>query len=162
VDVGVPVVAVAENLPNKRITDWFTAMRAELGIEIVLATGRVEVMRRLEEALSANKAVALLSDRDLGGRGVRVEFFGEVTTLPPGPATLGVKTGAPVFPVASYFAPDGYRLVIRPALGVPQASSRSEQVAMMTQDLAVELEKLVREAPQQWHLVVPNWPSDSL
>lgn len=162
VNVGVPVVAVAENLPNRRITDWFTAMRAELGIEIVLATGRVEVMRRLEEALAQNKAVALLTDRDLRGRGIEVEFFGETTTLPPGPATLGVKTGAPVLPIASYFSPEGYRVVIRPALGVPEAESRSEQIALMTRDLAIELEKLIREAPQQWHLVVPNWPSDTL
>ena len=39
VDVKVPVVAVAENLPNRRITDWFTKMRADFGIEVVLATG---------------------------------------------------------------------------------------------------------------------------
>ena len=62
---GIPVVAVAEDLPNKRITEWFTAMRGDYGIEIVLATGGVQVMRDLEKALAANKAVALLSDRDL-------------------------------------------------------------------------------------------------
>ncbi len=71
VSQGMPVVAVAEVLPNRRITDWFTEMRSEFGIEIVLATGRVEVMRRLEEAIAANKAVALLSDRDLKGKGCR-------------------------------------------------------------------------------------------
>ena len=55
VDVKVPVVAVAENLPNRRITDWFTEMRAEFGIEIVLATGGTEVMRKLESALAAEQ-----------------------------------------------------------------------------------------------------------
>jgi KDO2-lipid IV(A) lauroyltransferase len=157
---GVPVVAVAENLPNPRITEWFTAMRAEFGIEIVLATGRGEVMRRLEEALSANKAVALLSDRDLRSRGVVVEFFGETTTLPPGPATLAIKTGAPLLPVAPYFEGDGHRVVIRPPIAVPQVDSRSEQVRVMTQALAAEMEDLIRVEPRQWHLVVPNWPSD--
>lgn len=157
---GVPVVAVAEDLPNKRITEWFTAMRAEFGIEIVLATGHLEVMRRLEAALSANKAVALLSDRDLKGRGVEVSFFGEKTTLPPGPATLAIRTGAPLFPVAAYFDGDGHRLVIRPAIPVPEAEKRSEQVRAMTQALAAEMEVLIREAPDQWHMVVPNWPSD--
>jgi lauroyl/myristoyl acyltransferase len=24
----------------------------------------------------------------------------------------------------------------------------------------VEMESLIRAAPQQWHLVQPNWPSD--
>ena len=160
VNEGIPVVAVAEDLDNKLITDWFTGLRAEFGIEIVLATGRVEVMRKLEAALSANKAVALLSDRDLGGRGVEVEFFGETTTLPPGPATLAVKTGAPLFPVATYFEGDGHRVVVRPRLEVPEAESRSDQVRLLTEELARELEKLILEAPRQWHMVQPNWPSD--
>lgn len=160
VSQGIPVVAVAEVLPNRRITDWFTEMRAEFGIEIVLATGRVEVMRQLEGAIAANKAVALLSDRDLKGKGVAVEFFGEKTTLPPGPATLAVRTGAPLFPVGCYFKDGGYKVVIHDALPIPDDGSRSSKVAVMTQALAVQLESIIREAPRQWHLVQPNWPSD--
>jgi KDO2-lipid IV(A) lauroyltransferase len=160
VSEGVPVVAVAEELPNLRITDWFTEMRAGFGIEIVLATGRVEVMRRLEEAIARNKAVALLCDRDLKGRGVEVEFFGEKTTLPPGPATLAVRTGAPLLPVGCYFDDGGYRVVIKPPLPVPDAVTRGQKVEAMTQSLAYELEKIISEEPRQWHLVVPNWPSD--
>jgi KDO2-lipid IV(A) lauroyltransferase len=159
----VPVVAVAEKLPNTKITDWFTDMRADFGIEIVLATGGTEVMRSLEAALGANKAVALLSDRDLKGRGVEVEFFGETTTLPPGPATLSIRTGAPLFPVASYYdGDDGYFVVIRPAIPVPEEGTRAEKVQIMTQALATEMESLIRVAPHQWHLVQPNWPSDRL
>ena len=157
---GIPVVAVAEVLPNRRITDWFTAMRAEVGIEIVLATGRVEVMRQLEKALADNKAVALLSDRDLKGRGVEVEFFGEKTTMPPGPATLAVRTGAPLLPVGCYFTDAGYRVVVHPALPVPEEGSRTGKVATLTQALAEKLEEIIGVAPDQWHLVVPNWPSD--
>jgi KDO2-lipid IV(A) lauroyltransferase len=156
----IEIVAVAESLPNQRITDWFTSMRAEFGIEVVLATGRSDVMRRLESALRSNKAVALLSDRDIKGRGVEVEFFGEKTTLPPGPALLAIRTGAPLFPVATYFTDKGYRAVIRPALDPPPDGSRSERIATLTQSLARALEELIMEAPTQWHLVVPNWPSD--
>jgi KDO2-lipid IV(A) lauroyltransferase len=158
---GVPVVAVAEDLPNKRITEWFTAMRGEFGIEIVLATGSIQVMRDLETALAANKAVALLSDRDLNGRGIEVDFFGEQTTMPPGPATLAVRTGAPLFPVASYFEDGGYRVVVKPQIPIPSEGTRSEKIKRMTQALATELEKLILKAPEQWHLVVPNWPSDT-
>lgn len=160
VSESVPVVAVAEVLANRRLTDWFTAMRAKFGIEIVLATGRLEVMRRLEEAISDNKAVALLCDRDLRGTGVPVEFFGETTTLPPGPATLALRTGAPLLPVGCYFDGDGYRVVINPPLPVPRSGTRAEKVTTMTQQLAVELERIIGAAPEQWHLVVPNWPSD--
>jgi KDO2-lipid IV(A) lauroyltransferase len=118
-------------------------------------------MRKLESAIKDNKAVALLSDRDLKGRGVEAEFFGERTTLPPGPATLALRTGAPLFPVATYFeGSDGYRVVVRAAIPVPEEGTRSEKVAAMTQALAKEMESLIRAAPEQWHLVQPNWPSD--
>lgn len=160
VSEGVPVVAVAEVLPNRRITDWFTRMRTKFGIEVVLATGRVEVMRQLEEALAQNKAVALLSDRDLKGRGVEVEFFGEKTTLPPGAATLALRTGAPLLPVGCYFVNGGYRVVVLEPLAIPDEGTRSEKVITLTQSLAHALEGLIRENPRQWHLVQPNWPSD--
>lgn len=160
IGVGVPIVAVAEALPNERITDWFTAMRAEFGIEIVLATGRTEVMRRLEQAIADNKAVALLSDRDIKGRGVEVEFFGERTTLPPGPATLAVRTGAPLLPVGCYFTEAGYRVVVHDPLPVPESGSRRDKVTGLTQELARTLEGIIAEEPVQWHLVQPNWPSD--
>jgi phosphatidylinositol dimannoside acyltransferase len=161
IDEKVPVVAVAENLPNHRITDWFTRMRGEFGIEIVLATGSTEVMRKLESALANNKAVALLSDRDLKGKGVEVEFFGETATLPPGPATLALRTGAPLLPVACYFeGSNGYQVVVLPAIPIPEEGNRSDKVSSMTSALAVALEQLIKAAPEQWHLVQPNWPSD--
>lgn len=160
VDVDVPVLAVAEKLANERITDWFTAMRAEFGIEIVLATGSATIMRALEDGLAKNKAVALLSDRDLKGRGVEVEFFGEITTLPPGPATLALRTGAPLFPCGCYFTDNGHHIVIREPIPLPEHGTRSEKIQKITQDLAYELETIIREAPTQWHLVQPNWPSD--
>lgn len=160
VSQGIPVVAVAEVLPNRRITDWFTDVREAFGIEVVLATGKVEVMRRLEAAIAENKAVALLSDRDLKGRGIEVEFFGEKTTLPPGPATLALRTGAPLFPVGCYFKGDGYRVVIHDPVEIPDQGSRADKVRQITQTLAGELESIIGEAPEQWHLVQPNWPSD--
>jgi len=122
VERDVAVVAVAEKLRNRHITSWFTAMRAEFGIEIVLATGTAEVMRRLDAALAENKAVALLADRDLRGRGPAVEFFGEETPLPQGPASLAVMTGAPLMAVGLDIAPLFYPLLRYP----PPARARSE------------------------------------
>jgi KDO2-lipid IV(A) lauroyltransferase len=72
-----------------------------------------------------------------------------------------VRTGAPLFPVGCYFRDGGYRVVVHEALPVPEEGNRTEKVAAMTQTLAKELEEIISEAPQQWHLVVPNWPSDT-
>jgi KDO2-lipid IV(A) lauroyltransferase len=115
------------------------------------------------KALKANEVVCLLCDRDLERNGVEVEFFGERTTLPAGPAMLGLRTGAPVLPTGVYFTPryNGHHAIVRPPLTASRlGGGLRDDVARVTQSLARELEFLIRRAPDQWHLFQPNWPSD--
>jgi phosphatidylinositol dimannoside acyltransferase len=154
------VLAVAENLRNRRIRNWFLRLRNSMGLNIILATGASQVIRELEAALAQNAAVALLCDRDLRGKGVTVEFFGECTTMPAGPVSLAIRTGAPLFPAATYFHESGHHVVIRPPLEIPDGPDRTARIQTGTQLLARELEALIRAAPAQWHLLQPNWPSD--
>jgi len=111
-------------------------------------------------ALKANQAVCLLSDRDLSGTGIPVDFFGERTTLPGGPATLALRTGAPLVPIAVYASRRGHQAVLRPPLDTSRRSTFRSDVTRITQDLASELEVLIRGAPDQWHILQPNWPDD--
>lgn len=156
VRLELPLVAVAENLANRRITDWFVAQRALFGIEVVLTGAGPFSRRRLTEALAEGHILALLADRDLAGRGVEVEFFGERTTLPAGPAVLAGRTGAPLIPVGVYFERGpGHRVVVHPPITTVGVS-----VEEATQELAHRFEEIITVAPTQWHLVQPNWPSD--
>jgi KDO2-lipid IV(A) lauroyltransferase len=107
-------------------------------------------------ALRANQIVALVSDRDIAGGGIEVDFFGERTTLPAGPAALASRLGVPLLPTAVYFRGVGHHAVVRPPVIL------DGDVAAITQALAHELENLIRAAPEQWHLFQPNWPSDRL
>jgi KDO2-lipid IV(A) lauroyltransferase len=105
--------------------------------------------------------VGLVADRDLEGNGVEVEFFGEKTTLPGGPATLALRTGAVLLPAAVYFeGRDHHRGLVLPAIDTSRSGDLRADVARVTQDLARALESLIRRAPEQWHLMQPNWPSD--
>jgi phosphatidylinositol dimannoside acyltransferase len=104
--------------------------------------------------------IPLLSDRDIGGGGVEVTFFGERTTLPAGPAVVAIRTGAPLLPTAIYDQGPGHHGIVRPPVDVSRAGSFRADVARITQALAGELELLIRRAPEQWHLLQPNWPSD--
>ena len=99
--------------------------------------------------------MALLCDRDLSRRGVRVTFFGEETTLPPGPAALALKMGVPMVTAATFFDGAGHRVDIK-ELSLEGASD----VVTLTQRIATALEGIIRQAPEQWHLFQPNWPSD--
>lgn len=158
---GARVLAVAEALPNERIVDWFTRLRFMMDIDIVIARKGARVTRSLVERLESGGTVALLCDRDLKRRGIPVTLFGEETTMPAGPAALAERTGAHLVPVGCYFEPGaGNRFVVHPRIEVPDAPAREERVALLTQRLADVLEGIIRAAPEQWHLIVPNWPGD--
>ena len=48
----------------------------------------------------------------------------------------------------------------RQALDTGRAGRIRDDVARVTQDLAHRFEELIRVAPEHWHLMQPNWPSD--
>ena len=73
---------------------------------------------------------------------------------------LALRTGATLLPTAAYFRGRGHLGVCRPALPTERRGSLREDVTRITQLLAHELEALIRVAPEQWHLMQPNWPSD--
>lgn len=151
---GFPLTVVVEALKPPELFQWFVDLRSSQGFRVIplnQAAG-MSVVR----ALRANQIVALVSDRDIAGGGVEVDFFGETTTLPAGPATLASRLGVPLLPTAIYFRGRGHHAVVRPP--VPMQGDATAD----TQALARELEYLIRAAPEQWHLFQPNWPSDSL
>ncbi|MDP1821046.1 MAG: phosphatidylinositol mannoside acyltransferase [Acidimicrobiales bacterium] len=154
----IPVTVVVERLDPPSLFEWFVELRHQFGMEVV-ALGP-EAGTATSRALKANHLLALLCDRDLAGTGPEVEFFGERTTLPGGPATLALRTGAPILPTAIYFDGPRRHAVVKPPLDTARRGGLREDVARITQDVAHALEDLIRAAPQQWHLLQPNWPSD--
>jgi KDO2-lipid IV(A) lauroyltransferase len=157
---GFPVTAIVERLEPAALFEWFTEYRREMGVHVVPLGP--EAGRQVTQAVKDRHVIALLSDRDIGGKGIEVEFFGEKTTLPGGPATLALRLGAPIFPVAIYDRPGGgHHAICKPALDTERRSgSLRAEVTRITQDIATALEELIRLAPEQWHLMQPNWPSD--
>ncbi|HEX9855733.1 MAG TPA: phosphatidylinositol mannoside acyltransferase [Acidimicrobiia bacterium] len=159
--IGFPVLAAAEALSNQRIVDWFVECRRAVGIDVVVASTGAKVTAALMRRLGDGGTVALVADRDVTGRGVEVEFFGEKTTMPAGPVALAERTGAALFPVGSYFKEGkGHDFVIHEPIVIPDAPTREERIAGGVKAFASALEGIIRVAPEQWHLFVPNWPSD--
>ena len=158
---GGRVLAVAEDLGNERIVQWFIDQRNMMEIDIVIARRGSRVTRQLLARLNEGGVIALLCDRDIKGGGVEVEFFGERTTLPAGPAALAERTGAVLLPVGTHFGSGAqYDFEVKPPLEIVPGADVAERVQATTQALAGILEGIIRRRPEQWHLVGPNWPSD--
>ena len=156
--VGYPITVVVEALEPPEVFGWFVNLRSGLGMTVVPlgpAAGR-----RILSDLKNGRFVCLLSDRDIGGGGVEVEFFGERTTLPAGPATLALRTGAALLPTTAYFERSGHRGIVGAPVDATRRAGLRADVTRITQDLARRFEDLIRVAPEQWHVFQPNWPSD--
>lgn len=160
-DQGHEITVVVEQLDPPELFDWFVDLRSKLGMHVVALGPKAG--GAVLSALRANHIVCLLSDRDIQRSGPAVEFFGETTTLPGGAATLAMRTGAPIFPTAIYFTDhlDAHLGWVRAPLRAERREKRlRDDVHRITQEVAGELEILIRRAPSQWHLFQPNWPSD--
>ena len=155
---GWRLAAVVEALEPPEVFEWFLQFRESIGIHVIPLGP--QAAEQVVGACLDKEIMCLLCDRDLTGTGPEVEFFGETTRLPAGPAVMSLRTGAALLPTAVYFTPSGVHGVVRPPLSVPRTDVFRADVRALTQLLASELEQLVRRAPEQWHLMQPNWPSD--
>jgi lauroyl/myristoyl acyltransferase len=159
---GHPTSVVVEALDPPEVFEWFVAFRRQLGLDVIPVGP--DAGRACLAALHANRILCLLCDRVVGEvPGVEVELFGERTLLPAGPVTLAFRTGAPILPTAVYFGPGGneHLAIVGPPLELARRGRLRDDVKVGTQLLAHELEVLISRAPTQWHLMQPNWPSDT-
>lgn len=154
---GLKVVTVAERLKPEALFDRFVAFRESLGLEVLPNVGDDSLSSTLQDRLRAGHVLALVADRDLSGKGIAVDYFGRTTTMPAGPALLARRTGAEILSAGSWYDATHTHLVIQPELPVPTDVPIRTAVQQVTQAFAHRLEALVREHPQDWHMLQRVW-----
>ena len=156
---GIAMTAVAERIEPPALFDYFVAQRAAMGISIVPLDKNSG--RALLSTLRDGGLVGLLCDRDIEENGIEVDFFGERTTMPAGPATLALRTGAMLCTGTVYSGPGrDHRAVIDPPIDTSRCGTLREDVLRLTQEIAHRMEEMIRRAPEQWHVFQPLWIVD--
>jgi KDO2-lipid IV(A) lauroyltransferase len=156
---GWPIVTVAERLRPEGLYRKFLAFRESLGMEIIPDRGGESPLHALEERLRKGYIVPLLGDRDLPGRGVEVDFFGAKATMPPGPALLALRTGAPLYVADMWFEPgrpEGYLHGPLPLPG-PEQGTMDQRVRRLTQQIADRFAAGIAKHPADWHMLARMW-----
>jgi KDO2-lipid IV(A) lauroyltransferase len=159
---GRTLVTVAEVLKPRRMFEFFAEHRARLGMTIFAA--EKGVTDRLVDAVDEGAVVAILGDRDLKGRGPKVEFFGEPAHFPAGPASVAMRAKVPLI-VAGVFSEvfddgrRGWMCHFGEPIELPDTYG-PEAIEELTQKVARELEAHIRARPEEWHVLQPVWPSD--
>jgi KDO2-lipid IV(A) lauroyltransferase len=147
---------VAERLKPESLYHRFIAYRERLGFEVLpLSGGERPPFDMLCDRLRDNRVVCLMAERDLTRTGVQVDFFGEPTRMPAGPAKLATATGAALLPAHCWFEDEGWGVDIGPPL-----DCTGGDVAAITQLLADHFEKNIAARPEDWHMMQPQWLAD--
>jgi len=152
---GMRVTAVAELLRPERLFRLFLHHRQELGLGIVPLHDDRGVGEDLVRLIGENELIALVADRDLKGRGVDVEMFGETRKMPAGPALLSLYTGSPLLPCACYDLEGGWVTYVGEPLEIERTGSMRDDVTALTRLLAKRFERSIAAAPTQWHMFQP-------
>lgn len=157
---------VVEPVEPPEILQLMLRARGSHGLEYrVLGPG---LFSELTRTLDRGEIVFLVADRDVGGSGIILPFFGRETPLPAGPALLSLRTGAPILPTFVRRRPDG-RLdgVIGPPLATDTLPDDSDtgsvrpraRVRAITRLVTEQLEYHIGRNPEQWTVLQHVWGS---
>jgi KDO2-lipid IV(A) lauroyltransferase len=149
--LGFPMTAIAEELDPPELFSWFVAKREQMGLKIEPLGP--DAGRAVMGVLKEGGLVGLLCDRDIESSGIEVELLGATTTMPAGPATMALRTGATLLAGVIYSGPGRqHAAMLSPPLDLTRHGRMRDDVAALTQQIADQLSVLIRRAPEQWHV----------
>ena len=156
--MGYPMTALARVQKHPRSDAYLNDLRISKGSQVI---HKGMPMREILRALRRGQIVGILSDQDGGKNGCFVEFFGRLSSTPNGAAAFGLRTGSAIFPSFISRGKDHrHKIEIVGPLKLPDASlPPREAERFLLQQFVSELEKRVRQAPEQWLWAHRRWKS---
>ena len=153
--LGYRLHAIAERFPGS-LDEAVVRDREHFGIRVIpLDRGAVGAVVR---ALTAGDAVALVADIQRGAGGIEVDLFGRRATLPGGPASFALKTGAPLLPASVWHTGRGrYHVHIEAAIDFEPSGDRRQDTLALTQLLARRFEQFIKANPEDWYAFRPRF-----
>jgi KDO2-lipid IV(A) lauroyltransferase len=152
---GITLTAVVEKLKPEAIFQKFLAYRQSIGIEAI--SHKEKTIPILMERLNQGKLIALVADRDMSRNGIEVNFLGGIAKMPAGPAILALKTGAPLVTAYIRYLEKGIEITFDETIKLPVLGSEEEQIKIVTQSMADNFAKRIKDSPVDWHMLQRIW-----
>ena len=152
---GIPLTAVVEKLKPEAIFKKFLAYRQSIGIEAI--SHKEKAIPILMDRLNEGKLIALVADRDMSRNGIEVNFLGGIAKMPAGPAILAIKSGSPLVTAYIRYLDNGIEITFDETIKLPIAGNEEEQVRKITQSMADNFAKRIKDSPVDWHMLQRIW-----
>ncbi len=149
---------LVEPLEPQKLLDHICSLRNSQGLSFIPAD--IGALRHLVRTLRNGKAILLTCDRDFAMDGIKMDFFGEETSMPAGAVRIAMKTGAVVVPAFNLRRAHGrYDVYVEPPIDMVTEGENAvaENVASVTR----ALERCISMGPDQWVVLSRIWPDGS-
>jgi KDO2-lipid IV(A) lauroyltransferase len=150
----VPLHAVVRPLRggvNARLVE----ARQRAGLKLIPERGALASM---VGALRKNEVVAMLLDQAIGGKhALFVPFFGRPAATTPALSMAAMRTGAPTLVVVALRENGRLRFRVEGPFEVTESGDRQRDLRDHTAQVTAALERLIRDAPDQWLWLHRRW-----
>jgi len=153
------LTTVAERLNPPKLFERFLEYRQSLGMEII-GTGQGDIVDTLLQRIDQGRIIGLVGDRDLSRHGVAVDFFGEPTRFPAGPAVVARRAQATLLAVFFFYRDGQPAARVFPPINVVTTGDEASDVSAITQSVADAFATGIAGRPSDWHMLQPLWISD--
>ena len=152
---GLKITIPVERVEPPELFNYITTLRSSKGLNLIPVDGP---LLHLIRTLKKGGVAGLAGDRDITNTGQVSQFFNHPAHLPDGHIKLALKTGSPLVMGFSRRNPDhSYHAYFLPAYQPLQSGTEDEQVAAGMDYIIKEMERAIRQTPEQWTLTVSIW-----
>ncbi len=153
---GVKVVVLTEPLHPPSLSRLIDRLRSSKG-HTFLPVSFTNVKTAVR-TVRAGGVLALMCDRDIEGKSIRVPFFGTPTQVPVGAVEMAMRTGAAILPTFSRRTKgNGIEVFIESRLDMASTGSADTDLKENVRRLLERVEPHLRRDPGQWAVLEAIW-----
>ncbi|MCC6548839.1 MAG: lysophospholipid acyltransferase family protein [Ignavibacteriaceae bacterium] len=152
---GIPLHVVTKSQRNTLVNDWMNRNRAKFGNVIVPLGASIKLVFK---QLYDKKVIAMVADQRGPSDGIKMEFMGRETRVYAGPASLSIKTGAPILMgFIERQADSSYRMEFQEVSKEGLPADFDAATNELTRRHISMLETQLRKKPEDWLWMHNRW-----
>lgn len=152
-----PISYLARPLDNPLLDDMLNRRRTRFGNRPINKSNSAMLAARI---LREGGILGILADVNAHPKeGVFVPFFGVPACTTSGAAMLAIRANALIFPTFCVWekAEERYRFVHGSLITPSDTGDRKQDVVLTTAEYTAEIEKIIRQYPDQWMWIHKRW-----
>ena len=143
---------------HQKIKDYLTSVTGERSANIIVIKNDLSHIYAINEALKNNELVCMHADRFVeGNRTLTSDFLGKAARFPAGPFVLAAQFKVPVCYVFAMKEGSTHYHFYSTGIKTYDYGDKTTAMHQMLSDFTAEMEKKVKQYPEQWYNYYDFW-----